>query len=246
MPLPSAEALFRELVALRAAKDPADPAHHARWRRVAAWLAEAFGGRRPEDEDARQETLIALLRHVGTMRAESPRQAAKWVATIHRRKRVDRARRRTVDPVDRALASSTDPGASVDRVAAPAGPEGGIEAVAAVLSAALEHVDLALADGPEPASPRALRRLQAEATLLRRVHGASLDAIAELLEVGEPLSKDRLAKWVERGRPVVERGLARWAEAPDAAPEVLATLRALVGRRRADAGQPRPGRRKGG
>ena len=100
MALPPAEPLFEHLVALRDSTHPLDPAHGHRWRAIDDWMSRAFPG---ADEDARQNALIGLMRHVGTMRAEAPLQAAKWVSTILRRKHVDHIRARDRDPVRSAL-----------------------------------------------------------------------------------------------------------------------------------------------
>lgn len=252
MALPPVEPLYANLCALRDAEDPTDPRHDPRWREVARWLEQAFPGARQELEDARQETLVSLFRHIRHMRAESPLQAAKWVATILRRKRVDRVRARASDPVQKALLREPPGGDHqplVDRLVAAESPERG--ALDGVVTRVLEHVHRALEEDPS-ISPmrRQLRRAQAEATLLRLVVGAEGAEIAGALEAGEPITVDRVYKWIERGRAVVHLGLSRWERAiedederAEAAP-VIEVLRELVDERRADAGVPRPSRRK--
>lgn len=252
MPLPPVEPLYEHLTALRDAADASDPRHDRRWREVARWLEQAFPGTGRDTQDARQEALISLMRHVPHMRAEGPLQAAKWVSTIVRRKRVDVLRARGKDLVHQALEREVhraDGIAQLDRV----GVEDTLPADPSVLdrlvTTVLEHVHRALEESEPNAAKRQLRRTQAQATLLRLVCEADADALASALDHGEPLSKERLYKWVERGRPVVLLGLDRWERVthPDELDEVapvIAALRELAEERRTDAGVPRLERRK--
>ena len=103
----------------------------------------------------------------------------------------------------------------------------------------------------DAARERLLRATQARATILRVVKEADADAIAVELDYGEPLGKDRSYKWVERGRPVVHLGLDRWLrladeEDRDQIAQIVEAMREIVDERRADAGLPRPDRRKAG
>ncbi|MCC6877700.1 MAG: hypothetical protein IT378_25550 [Sandaracinaceae bacterium] len=255
MPLPAAEPLFDALCALRDAADPSASEHRARWRTIARWLEQAFAGASAEHDEARQATLISLLRHVHELRAESPLQAAKWVAVIHRRKRVDLARRRAADPVhgalrhERAQERGDARGALIDRVAAEESLAGDPALIEQVVERVLFHVARDLEETERNAAKRLLRATQAQACLLRVVHEADAGAIAAALDVGEPLTKERIYKWVERGRPVVLAAIARWereAEPEDRehVAEVARALREIVEERRADAGIARPARRK--
>jgi DNA-directed RNA polymerase specialized sigma24 family protein len=249
VPLPPVEPLYEQLCALRDAESATDPRHAARWREVSRWLAQAYPGSSRELEDARQETLVSLVRHVSAMRAEGPLQAAKWVGTILRRKRIDVQRTRSSDPVERALRSeprSADVKPLIDRIEA-APPPIDRRVVDEVVATVLEHVHRALEETERSATKRQLRRTQAQAALLRLVLDEDAATIASALDHGEPLGNDRIYKWVERGRPVVQLGLDRWeAEGdPDAQP-VIEVLRETMDERRADAGVPRPERRKGG
>lgn len=246
MALPPAEPLFAHLSALKEAEDPTDPRHAARWRAVSEWLEAAFPGERDGLADARQEALFSLVRHVPHMRAEAPLQCAKWVATIVRRKRVDALRARKNDPLLEGMKNEPrTPGPPlVDRLESEDArvlPPGALEQL---VETALEHVHRALEDEIKSASRRNLRRTQAQATLLRVVCGWDADEIAEVLEAGEPIGKDRLYKWVERGRAPALLGLERWAAADEEARDVIAVIRELVEERRADAGKPRPDRRR--
>jgi hypothetical protein len=238
--LPPADMLFEELTALREAADPRE--EPARWMRVSAWLAMAFPGRRPADEDARQETLLALLRHVGTMQAETPLACVKWVQTIHRHKRLDGIRSEGRDPVARALARTDEEGAApLDRVPAPEPRRSARIAVDRVLEEVLRHTDRQIDASAKSPAKRELRRTQARAALWRLVRQDDADTLLAALAVGEPVSKERLYKWVERGRKVLLDGLAAWEATPQG-PEwadVIAVLREVVEERRADAGRRR-------
>ncbi len=252
MPLPPAELLFEHLVALRDAENPTHPRHDRRWREVSRWLEQAYPGRAEGTEDARQEALASLFRNVGAMRAEGPLQAAKWVMTIVRRKRVDSIRLSGRDPVLSALRAEprgADARPLLERIAAEDPGADGAALLDRVVSTALEHVRGALEETVPNAQKRLLRFTQAQATLLRLVCEEDAAAIEDALGHGEPLTRDRLYKWVERGRPVVLLGLDRWErsleedEREDEAP-VIAVLRELMEERRADVGVPRPERRR--
>lgn len=250
MPFPPVEPLHEHLIVLRDASDPADPRHDRRWREIARWLEQAFPAR--DLEDARQEALVSLVRYVPLMRAETPLQAAKWVSTIVRHKRLDVARSRSKDPVHKALERESrreDATAPLERLIADEPRLAEPAVLDSLVTTVLEHVHRALEETEHNAARRQLRRTQAQATLLRLVSDADADEIARALDCGEPIGKDRVYKWVERGRPVVQLGLDRWARTADAeereeiAP-VIAALRDLVDQRRADAGVPRPERRR--
>lgn len=249
MSLPPADALVAHLTVLRDAADPTHPAMAAHWREVSRWLEAAFPGRRPEQEDARQETLVSLFRSVGRMQAIAPLQAAKWVSTIHRRKRIDAARSGASDPVQAALRYARDDhdgGSPIDRLEAPAPeePPPPMSLVDELLAEALEQVARMLEETEPKASTRQLRLRQAQAALLRLVRRLDAEAIVEALAVDEPVSKARLYKWVERGRAVVLAGLDRWGAGPDSPGEdVLDVLRTVTSARRADAGRARGKRR---
>lgn len=255
MPLPSAEPLFAHLVALRDADDPADPRHAARWRDVSAWLAAAFPS--PDAEDARQETLVSLVRNVHRMHAEAPLQAAKWVSTIHRRKRIDGLRARAHDPVHQGMQNQprdpTMPG-PLDRLEAVDAPTLTSEMLQSLVTTVLDHVHRALEETTASAPKRLLRRTQAQAALLRLVCGWDADAIAQVLDLGEPIGKDRLYKWIERGREPVQMGLARWSSQCGDEDEdegartrlIIDVIAQAMDERRADAGRPRLHRRKNG
>ena len=246
-----AEALFEHLCALRDAQDPAAPVHEPHWRGVEGWIRRAFPGTSTEIEDARQEVLISVLRNVGRMRADVPAQAAGWVRMIMKRKRVDALRARAHDAVREGLIEENrrraDATRLVEQLEADDAPGLTPAMLESLVTTVLHHVHRALEGSVSSAVKRQLRRTQAQAALLRLVCGWDADAIREALDHGEPISNERLYKWVERGRGPVDEGLDRWlAEAGDD-PDVggvVDVLRELVGERRADAGKPRPKRRR--
>ena len=248
MALPPVEPLFEHLCVLRDAEDPSHPSLGARWRYVADWVERAFPGGGDEGEDARQETLISLLRNVSRMQAVAPLQAAKWISTILRRKRIDAIRVRNNDPVRQALrfeSNREDATPTIERL----GCDGIRELTPAMLDGlvtlVLGHVHRALEATVKSAAKRQLRRTQAQAALLRLVCGWNAEEITKALDYGEPIAKDRLYKWIERGRAPVLTGLERWAaEAEGDEVGVVEVLREIVEDRRADAGKPRLERRK--
>ncbi len=255
MALPPVEPLFEHLCALRDADDPSAPEHAARWRYVAQWLDRAFPGGGEEGRDARQETLISLLRHISRMQAEAPLQAFKWISTIIRRKRIDAIRVRDNDPVRQALRhepAGPDATPTIDRLGCEDQRELTPAMLEGLVTLVLGHVHRALEEQVSNLRKRQLRRTQAQATLLRLVCGWNAEEIADALDVGEPIAKDRLYKWIERGRAPVVAGLDRWAAevAGDGAAgdeedvAVIEVLREIVGDRRRDAGKARPERRK--
>lgn len=248
MPLLSPDPLYEQLCALRDADNPTDPCHGGRWRIVSDWLARAFPGGGSEGEDARQEAMISLVRNVGRMQAEAPLQCAKWVSTILKRKRIDALRVTANDPVRQGL--KREPGHAdstplVERLQSESQPSLTPAALESLVTLVLGHVHRAIDDSTRSASKRLLRRAQAQATLLRLVVEWDAEAIAEALDYGEPVGKERIYKWVERGRAPVRMGLERWAQTAEGEEIVIIeVLRELTDERRADAGQPRPDRRK--
>lgn len=253
------ESLYLALDALRAADDPFERRHDAAWRVIEEWLRGTFPGTTPEIQDARQETLITIARSVGGMEARVPLQAAKWVSTIHKRKRVDGLRARVRDPVHLGLErgrrreGDEERPRLVERLEA--GDEGALDAgaIERILATIEEHVEAHLATLEKSDARRHLLRQQARATLHRVLLGADVAELAATLDLasdapGEPVARDRVYKWVERGRPIVLAGLDRWvAEQGDGsvAADVAAVVRELIEARRSDAGRPRPERRKG-
>lgn len=247
--------LFEHLLLLRSSDEPTHPRHDRSWRAIASWLAMAYAERGPGADDARQETLVTLFRSVSGMRAESPAQAASWLLTIVRRKHVDALRAAQRDPVTLALRAeprTPDVPSPLERLPAEAlerlPAEDGAGQLAQVVATVLEHVHAHLEETVKNPSKRLLRATQARATMLRLVYEEDADAIAEALDHGEPIPRNRIYKWIERGRPTVLAALERWEQnldgQDDPAGAVIGVFRELVEARRADAGVPRPNRRR--
>lgn len=245
------ERLYRALVRLREASDPRQAAYLPDWRVVQEFLRDLHPARDADSDEAQQETMLAILYGVASMDAETPLAAAKWVARIYRNKRVDVARARARNPVDRGLARTRDDeGASaLEHLAAEDGPPIAPDVLERVLAAVEEQVDAHLRETEPKPEVRHLRRLQARAALHRLVLGAEFEDIVAVLDAGEPLSRDRVYKWVERGRAVVTAALERWVRSGgegSTVAEIAVAVREIVEERRADAGRPRPARRRRG
>ena len=213
------------------------------WYTVSKWLEQTFPGLQPETEEARQETLITLMRHVTRMQAESPRQAAKWLSTIHRRKYIDMVRQHQRDPVRQGMLYERpdEEGVSrLDKVEAKESLHLPEHVMDAILARVLHETSQALEHATKSKTKRQLRRTQAQATLLRLVLDMEANTIIDLLNYGEAISNDRLYKWVERGRDSVLLGLTHWRNhaSEDEAP-LIDTLEEIIQKRRADAGKPR-------
>lgn len=245
--MPALEALFDALCTLRDAGDPWDPRYDAEWRVIDRYVHTSWPGGGPEGEELRQETMFAIARSVSRMEAAHPLQAAKWVATIRRHKKIDARRAWHADPVARWLDRGEE--RALDRVVAHEHrPSIASNAVEQVIDQVLIEVDVMLSERERDPAQRHLDRLRARAAIRRLVLRADFDELLAALDAGEPLSPDRVYKWVERGRPIVLAALERWAARAAEEPaelEIVRTLREIVEARRADAGQPRPGRRRG-
>lgn len=240
--------LYETLDALRRSDDPFAPAHERRWRWLLGWVRArshvlARGGSR---EDVEQETLLAIGRHVRQMEADNPLAAAKWVSIILRRKHVDALRDLAGDPVARGLASGADE-SPLDELAA----EEPLPAPHAVLADRYERMERAVLDFVEQSEPnilaRVTRRAQARAAFYRLVLDLDAEGVESRLRLPEPVGKDRLYKWIERGRPLVAAAMRAWAARHPSDEEVAELAKVAIGlveERRADAGKPRPSRRR--
>ncbi|MBX7191172.1 MAG: hypothetical protein K1X94_03890 [Sandaracinaceae bacterium] len=236
-------ALYAALDGLRRSEDPLDPRHDEAWRTLSRWIRERTHTQDRRRDDVVQESLLAIARHVGQMDATSPRQAAKWASTILRRKQIDLSRADAVDAVAHGLVAGED---AIDGVASP--EEGVSPAVLEEQYRRIEELVLAHIEETEPsATVRLTRRAMARAAIYRFVRDLEPDAIEARLALPEPVGKDRLYKWIERGRTLVAEAIRAWATAhPDESDvqAIAAVVIELVEARRADAGKPRPERRK--
>lgn len=201
--------------------------------------------------DVVQTAAVRIMRARKPFEATEDGRAFKYLGTIVWRvyiDMVDRTRRR--DPMDFiALPGGDDDRDPIDRVAAPE-PDPARSADAPALwedtiDRLRGYVDLVIE--AEKASPteRVIAGLQASATILAVLGKQGAREIARVLDVPEK-SDDAIYKWTERGRPRVERALDRWqreAEGEETDMRVIAELRALLLKRRRDAGRARPQRR---
>lgn len=236
-------ALYRALDELRASGDPLSARHDAAWRTLSRWVRERTPLKDRRADDVAQETLLAIARHVVHMDATTPRQAAKWASTILRRKHIDALRADASDAVSHGL------GENEGTLEGLAGSEPAVPAhVLDAQHRRLEQVVLQHIEATEPsAAIRLTRRSMARAALYRLVIELEPDAVEARLGLPEPVGKDRLYKWIERGRAVVADAMRAWAGALPEEPDVQAlsaVVIELVEARRADAGRPRPERRR--
>jgi DNA-directed RNA polymerase specialized sigma24 family protein len=239
---PALRALYDALDALRRAEEPFDPRNDGAWRVVAAWARGRAPARDRRHDDVVQETLLAIARYVREMEASSPRQAAKWATTILRRKQIDVLRQDAVDAVARGLDEGD---ATLDAITAeePTVPPTLLDAQ----YRRIEEVVLASIEDEPSATVRLTRRSMARAAIYRFVLELEPEAVEARLALAEPIGKERLYKWIERGRALVADAMRDWADARPDESDVQAisgVVIELVEARRADAGKPRPERRK--
>jgi DNA-directed RNA polymerase specialized sigma24 family protein len=254
-PAPTGEKLYAALDELRQASESGHARHDGAWRTVAAFL-------RQEDprgtDDARQETLINVMRSVRSFEGRSAGEAVRWLRTVHWNRSRDLWRGEKRDLVRKALERTqpdTDPDApAVEQVPAPEPTHAphAAEALTRTRDMVFARLDSSLArdDGLSHAK-RELRRLQARAAWLRLVQGEDAEAIEAALAPAAAQSRAALYKWIERGRGVLLEVCAEWTaelggvDEDDEGQRVSATLQEIIGERRADAGVARPERRKG-
>ncbi len=236
--------LYQALDGLRRSEDPMAPHHAPAWATVRAWIRGR--GRGPDAEDIEQETLFAVMRNVQRMTAEVPLAAAKWISTILRHKHIDQIRTRNVDALDHGLVHSAahDPLESVQADNEErATPEMLEDRYGRIEEAILHFVE----ESESRPNLRLTQRAQGRAAFYRLVRELDSDDVEAAIGFPEPIGKDRLYKWIERGREVVTQAMDAWVvRAPN--DEEIAAIRDVVVEtmraRRADAGQPRPERRK--
>lgn len=239
---PALRALYDALDALRRSEEPFDPRNDAAWRVIASWARGRAATRDRHHDDVVQETLLAIARSVREMEASSPRQAAKWATIILRRKQIDVLRQDAIDAVARGLGEGEAP---LDAIAAdePAVPTTLLDAQ----HRRIEEVVLQAIEAEPSATVRLTRRSMARAAIYRFVMELEPEAIEARLALVEPIGKERLYKWIERGRALVADAMRGWAAAcPDESDvqAISGVVIELVEARRADAGKPRPQRRK--
>lgn len=248
---PTGDKLYAALDELRQAPNVGEPRHHGAWRAVMAFL-------RQDDprgsEDARQETIINVVRAVSSFKGHSPGEAVRWLRTVHRHRTFDgwrvEGRNPLRDTLERAPRDSDHETPPLENVPAPEPThrEHAAGALAHTSDLVFARLEAQLENHGVSASKRLLRRLQARAAWLRLVHEEDAPAIEAALAPHAAPSRDALYKWIERGRAVLLDVADAWLAELDGddsdarlVPEVL---RQLVEVRRADAGVARPARRK--
>ncbi|MBZ0121637.1 MAG: hypothetical protein K8H88_31865 [Sandaracinaceae bacterium] len=233
---PWARDVFLALAALRDSDLAlAHPANEKHWRTLYESLRPVFAREGPDGDDDCQEVMVALTSSLGSMRAETPARAAAWLRAVRANIRTDRLRTRakrsalSLDDLERPVhVASRDP-VPFDR----------LDAVLAAFEAAIRKELERIEPSPER---RASAQLHAHATVRRLVLGESTTSIARSL--GGDASGDLVSKWIERGRAVVLRTVAVMREHDPDTADLYDVLADLAATRRADAGRPRPERRR--
>lgn len=204
---------------------------------VRSWLVIECYVRRclPEarDEDIRQNVLLTILVHAHTLRTNDPPGACAWVHAVCRSQLVNELRSRY-----RMRFVSIDDAAGRELLVAPRAipPELAEPLLRSLDELVVRHVRERHGD----ANARARRTAQARAAVRRLVLEETLPEVIAIAPVSLPL----LAKWIERGRTVVLDAIdAERERDPDRA-ELFEPIATLMRKRRADAGKPRPARRK--
>lgn len=226
------EELFGALVLLRETPLGSGDARTHAWKVVQRHVYRVLPA---ECEDERQAALLAVLESVDTLRATSPGSAAGWVRSVCRNQRIDAHRARHV---------GRDCSYEDTRVASNADEPVPVEYAERVLDAFMARVDLHLDRIDLVPAARARRRTQAVVALRRLALEEPLPEIAKHLRLD--VSLDLLTKWVERGRVVILATVADDRQRDPDVAELFAPLAELARERRADAGRPRPERRRAG
>lgn len=256
---PTDAELFSALCALREAPSPFDPERGSDWRIVHRWLVR-WVHQGPSPDDLRQHVVLRLNTSVRTMNATGPAEAKGWLLTVARNLRRDQISKRNRQREWRGMRVIGDsehgptPHAVDVLEAQPAErrPED-LAVLADWRDRLFDRVDRWLEETPRSPTKRLGDRQRAQAAWLANVEGLAIGEIAGRLGDGAP-RKDTLYKWIERGReevllPLIETWerevAARSGKSAEAEP--ISVLRSiLVAARRADAGRPRPERRRDG
>ncbi len=230
-PSRAAVELFTAIAAIRC--EPSDSAAtRAAWRQVDRYVRRIAP--RAADDDLRQDILVSIIHGVRSLRADDAVGAAAWVRSVFRSRRADEYRRH------QALRPTWgEPGRQPEPAARASIPHGVAERVLAAFD---ERIERFLAESPRKASVRERRRVQAQAALRRVVLEQSLPEIRASLD--RDISLQLLAKWIERGRAILVATVEHDRTTDPDLAEFFAPIAQLALERRADAGVPRPARRK--
>jgi DNA-directed RNA polymerase specialized sigma24 family protein len=242
---------FDALQRLKLADDLGDPKLEGAWREVDRTLGVFAERARPglssDRHDARQITLLRVHRAVHRLEAREPASALAWLRTIYDRVLVDllrqqKRRRELFDAPSEGSARSI-----VDELPAAEAEDPRIHDVESLapFEAALFDVveDLAARLRPQH---RALSLVKAQLAYRRYVRQEPMEALHA--DAGD-VSKDVLYQWLRRGRvQVLLPAVVAWRGTldPESAEHAFAVEleRLLEDADRADAGRPRPARRK--
>jgi hypothetical protein len=187
---------------------------------------------RRTDEDMRQNALLAIVVYARTMGASDAAGARAWLHAVCRSQLVNELRTRY-----RVRLVSVDHVSVRSHIVAPTVPRA--ELAENVLRWLDELIVRHARTRSRDANSTAKKIAQARAAIRRVVLEETLPDIMAI----EPASLPLVAKWIERGRKVVLDAIdAERAVDPDGA-DLLEPIAALMRRRRADAGKPRPERR---
>ncbi len=242
---------FDALQQLKLADDLGDPNLADAWRAVdrtlGAFAERARPGLRSDRHDARQIALLRVHRGVHRLDAREPLSAMAWLRTIYDHVLVDllRKQKRRRELFDSSLEGATR--SIVDELPAAEGEDPriyDIERLAPFEEALFDVVeDLTARLRPQH---RAGALAKAQLAYRRFVRQEPMDALHA--DAGD-VSRDVLYQWLRRGRvQILLPAVVTWRDAlaPESAEHAFATEleRLLEDADRADAGQPRPARRK--
>jgi len=202
-----------------------------------AWLVIERHVRRvlpqDRDDDARQNALLAIVVHAHSLETSEMRGAHAWLHAVCRSQLVNELRTKC-----RLQLVTEDDVGMRSRALAPANPPP--ELAEMVLQRLDELIVCYVRTTTRDPNRRARKAAQARAAIRRVVLEETLPDVMAIAPAPPPL----LTKWVERGRKVVLDALeAERAADPDMV-DFFEPVAALMRKRRADAGRPRPARRK--
>ncbi len=224
----SVDDLFFALDVARTEPNRTSPRAIGAWRTIEAHVRRVLP--RSEQADARQDALVAILGALDSLRAIRPSASGAWVRTICRHAEIDGHRR-----ARSSLTVPFEPRVRGYHTATP--PALALEHLHFVVDAFIERIDHHLAAAPRP---RSMQRMQAIVALRRLALDESLPEIATELDL--TISPVLLTKWIERGRKVIIETVDSEVERDLA--DLFEPFARLARERRADAGIPRPSRRK--
>jgi DNA-directed RNA polymerase specialized sigma24 family protein len=244
--------LFDALLRLKAADDLNASSLRDDWQvvdRALRSLAErARIGMSSDRHDAHQHSLLGVLAGVRRLEAQEPRSAAAWLRTIYDHALIDHLRKQKLRR--ELLDGAAEGGArrpTLDELPAKAADDPRIHDPAALapFEEALFEVLEEYVERTVRPRHRAHALIKAQLAYRWHVRREPMDALQE--DAG--VSRDTLYQWLHRGRVnALHPAVLAWLEAlPDDTAErafALELARLLDDADRADAGRPRPERRK--